>query len=288
LTLPDGILGRGTAAGSNPNSVGFDQAIANLNQALAAAWRDAGRPLQTVATLCLALAGADRDAEKAKLRAWAEERALARQIHIVNDAVALLTAGTPEGWGVALISGTGSFAWGRNPQGETARTGGWGYLLGDEGSGYAVALAGLRAAAKAADGRGPHTLLTDRFLERLHLKSTDELIPAIYHPHHDRRWLASLADVVTTTTETGDPVALEILNTAAASLAELVTVTAAKLHLRDSNLPLAITGGLLLSTPVLQDRLRSELSTHLVFVSPLTPVPEPILGALELARHASN
>ena len=85
---------------------------------------------------------------------------LARHVEVTNDAAILLAAGTPDGWGVALVSGTGSIAFGRAPDGRTARGGGWGYLLGDEGSAYALVLAGLQAVARAADGRGEPTCLT--------------------------------------------------------------------------------------------------------------------------------
>ena len=91
---------------------------------------------------------------------------MARSVRIVHDAVPILAAGSPEGWGVALISGTGSLAFGRDRQGRSCRAGGWGFLFGDEGSGYAIALAGLRAAAQAADGRAPATRLLEGFLER--------------------------------------------------------------------------------------------------------------------------
>src|SRR5207302_776208 len=97
-----------------------------------------------------------------------------------EDAALLLAAGTPEGWGVAVVAGTGSMAFARAADGRTARAGGWGPLLGDEGSGYAIALAGLRAAARSADGRAQVTPLTDRLLAAYGLTRPQELIGAVY------------------------------------------------------------------------------------------------------------
>ena len=83
------------------------------------------------------------------------------QVVIVNDATAALVGGTGHPFGVVCVAGTGSIAFGVNRAGERARAGGWGHLLGDEGSGYAIGLEALRAVCRASDGRGPQTALTD-------------------------------------------------------------------------------------------------------------------------------
>ena len=99
---------------------------------------------------------------------------------MIEDAALLLAAGTPDGWGVAVVAGTGSMAFARGTDGRTARAGGWGPLLGDEGSGYALALSGLRAAARAADGRAQATLLTDRLLAACGLSRPEDLVGIVY------------------------------------------------------------------------------------------------------------
>ena len=276
------VLGRGVAGQANYQAIGFEQATANMQAALQAAWRDAGLPPRDAAAACLALAGADRPADRQRLGEWAEHIGLAHDIRIVNDAEPVLAAGTPEGWGVALISGTGSFAFGRNREGRTARSGGWGYLLGDEGSGYALALAGLQAAARAADGRGPATALLERLMARLELTSAEQLIPAVYQTGRDRRWIASLADVVTGAAEDGDPVARDLVAAAAADLSELVAATVRKLDL-GSPVPLALTGGLLLNSPLLRELVERKLSVGDIAIAPITAVSEPVRGALQIA-----
>src|SRR4030095_12707011 len=87
------------------------------------------------------------------------------RVLVVNDALVALEAGAPRQPGGGIISGTGSISYGRHARGEAARSGGWGYVLGDEGSGYWIGRAALRAVLREADKRGPETSLTEMLLE---------------------------------------------------------------------------------------------------------------------------
>ena len=253
------ILGKGLGGAGNPRAVGFEQALSNLDAAVAAAFGEAGLTRSTVAAACLALAGSDRDADRARIRAWADQRRLAHQLEVVNDAEPILSAGTPHGCGVALIAGTGSLAYGRNERGDTARVGGWGYLMGDEGSGYALAVAGLRAAMRTADGRGPATLLLDRFQQRLGANRPQQLVEVIYAPDMDRRRLAQLAPLVLETAEAGDPVAIHLVDAAARDLCEMVDVLCTRLPWEPRTLPLALAGSLLLGSRLLREQFLNHL-----------------------------
>ena len=152
------VLGCGAAGPANPQSVGFGEALKSLTEAVTAAFAAADLPVQSVASAVLAAAGSDREENRRVFSDWAKETSLAVRFQVVHDAWPVLAAGTPDGSGIALISGTGSLAFGRAADGRTARAGGWGFLFGDEASGYALAVAGLRAAAQAADGRAPYQL----------------------------------------------------------------------------------------------------------------------------------
>jgi N-acetylmuramic acid 6-phosphate etherase len=163
------LLGRGTTGPSNRQAVGTEQALEALDEAVSAAFLAAGVPRGPVAGACLGLAGADRPDDQAVLHEWADRVRLAGRVEVTSDAAILLAAGTPDGSGLVLIAGTGSIAFGRTADGRRARAGGWGYLLGDEGSAYALVMSGLQAVARAADGRGPATALTERFLKRFGL-----------------------------------------------------------------------------------------------------------------------
>jgi len=280
---PPEVIGRGTAGGSNPQAAGFPAALENLDRAVAAAFGAAAVTPRPVAAAVVGLAGCDRDEDREALSRWAEDRRLARRFRVVHDAVPVLAAGTPEGWGVALISGTGSFAFGEDARGRSARAGGWGYLLGDEGSAYAIALAGLRAAAQAVDGRAPATLLLPTILQHLDLKRPEQLIPAVYQPEPDRPAIAGLAQLVLKTAEAGDAAAAEIVGQAARDLAAMVAAVARKLDFAPRPFPLALAGSALLGSGMLQSGLMTELTNLGLQAGPVGRVPEPVAGAVALA-----
>jgi N-acetylmuramic acid 6-phosphate etherase len=277
------LLGRGEAGPSNLQGVGVDKALAALDEAVATAFAAAGLMRAPVAAACLGLAGAGRADDQALIRSWAERSRLAVRVEVTGDAPLLLAAGTPEGWGTAVVAGTGSMAFARDRDGRTARAGGWGYLLGDEGSGYALALAGLRAVARAADERGPATILTERFLRAFRLKEPPELIAAVYGGGMDRAALAALAPLVLRAAEEDDPVAAAIAQEAAEQLATTVAAAARKLGLDRDAMPVALAGGILLASPSYRERLLKALVSAGLHAASVTLVHEPAEGAIRLA-----
>lgn len=276
----DSPLGTGRSGPGNLRAVGFDIATQQILQAISAAFDDADVPPHRVRVLCLCVAGAGRASEREQLREWAETRNLATSIIITTDAEPLLAVASPSGVGIALISGTGSLAWGRNSSGVTARTGGWGYLFGDEGSGYAVALAGLRAVAQAADGRSPATALTDRMLTCLNVNEPSELIPRIYGGNFSRQQIAALAPVVFDAAA-DDPTARQIIAHAAHQLAQMVATLASRLEFTDGNYPLAVTGGVLVHQSEFREAILNQLNRS---PGSASIVSQPALGALAIAR----
>jgi len=280
------VLGRGTAAGGNPQAVGIDAALGNLEAAVSAAFAEAGIAAREVDSAVAALAGSDRPEVRERVEKWAADRTLAKRFRVVHDAEPVLAAGTPHGWGVALIAGTGSLAFGRDAQGNTARSGGWGYLFGDEGSAYWMAVAGLRAAAKAADGRRPRSVLVDRLLERLDLERPEQIVACVYRFAHDRRAVAALAPVVTDSAALGDPIASRILDQAADELADMLAAVAVALQFAEEPFPLALAGGLILGSTELRDRLLASIRRIGLNPCGIQPVGEPVAGAVRLAASA--
>jgi N-acetylmuramic acid 6-phosphate etherase len=277
-------LGRGEAGPSNIQSVGAGRALAALDAAIDAAFRDAGRPRRQVGAICLGLAGADRAAERVLVKEWVQRRHVAEWAEVTSDGALLLAAGTPDGWGVGVVAGTGSIAVARAPAGRLARSGGWGSVLGDEGSGYAVAVAGLRAAVRAADGRGPATPLLNHLLDAMRIASASEFIAAIHAGGWDRARLAGLAAVVLSLAEDGDAVAVAILHDNAAALAETANAAAHNAGLAPSGWPLALAGGLLLNSACYRTGLVTAMHGRGCQPSVTTLVPEPAEGAVRLAR----
>lgn len=279
----DGVIGRGSGGAANPRAAGVDEATNNIELAIQSAFDDAKIERQCVTTACIALAGADREAERLQIQQWAERVELANRVMITNDALPILYAADPSGVGVALVSGTGSFALGRNIDGSTIRCGGWGPVFGDEGSGYAIACDALRAAVKSADGRGPQTCLLDRILAHLQLAAASELIPRIYSSKFGRAQIAELASIVFRAADEGDCIGLQIVDAAANQLAELVYTIAKRLNFPNGEFVLSLTGGVLLNQAMFRASLGDKLASRSCAPARTVLVPDPVAGAVLLA-----
>lgn len=280
------VLGRGRAGPGNPRATGFEVAQASIAAAIDAAFADANLPRARVAAASLCLSGAGRPAEQARLTQWADQQAVAQITRVTGDAEPILAAASAENLGVALISGTGSLAWGRNRDGTVVRSGGWGYLIGDEGSAYTIALAGLRAATQAADGRGPATRLLPDLQQQLDATSPSELIARIYDSEMTREHIASLAVVVFDAAD--DLVAQQIIDSAAADLAIMVASLIRPLNLPVGQFPLALAGSVLERQVTFRQRLLARLDQINAAPNSVSVVSEPVRGAVTLARIAAQ
>jgi N-acetylglucosamine kinase-like BadF-type ATPase len=284
---PRQLLGRGEAGPSNPRSVGVERALQALDSAIGKAFESAELSRCPVRAAWFGLAGAGRPEDQEPIRRWAIQRNLAARVEVCADAPLLLAAGTPDGWGLAIVAGTGSMAFARSPDGRTSRAGGWGYLLGDEGSGYALGLAALQAVARMADGRGRETILSASLLDNLQLKRADELIAAIYRDAIGPPAIAALAPLVIEAADADDSVASGIVQHGANHLASAAAIAAGHLGL-PRRCPLALAGGLLLASASYRDRVLKSLEVvQGILPEPITLVPEPAEGAVRLAlSHA--
>jgi N-acetylglucosamine kinase-like BadF-type ATPase len=272
----------GEAGPANPHARGFEAAEREILTAIQSAFESAHAEKQMVAATCLGIGGVDRAEERTRFAAWARET-IAPRVQVVNDGEIVLAAGSSENWGVALIAGTGSIAWGKTRDGRIARAGGWGYLIGDEGSGFDLARGALRAVTQAEDGRGEPTRLRGAILTHWGIESVSELIPRVYRSGLAPADLAGLAPLVVRTAAEGDAVAQRLIERASAALADTVIAVARQLRFRESEIPLALTGGLLLETEWLRTSLVAELKNRGTNFSPITLVHEPVAGAVRIA-----
>ena len=283
------VLGRGTAGPSNAKAVGNDRARRALAEAIDSARANSGIGDREIEVACLGLAGFDRPDDRALLASWCKQDGWAVRLVPANDGDLVLAAGTPEGAGIALIAGTGSIAVGKAPDGRTARAGGWGPLIGDEGSAYAVALQGLRLVARRFDGRSDRPAVEDRLTRELcralGVASPGEMVPVLYGPDWDRARIAGLARVVVECSGEDVEVRDHILGPAAEELADLVVAVRESIgwHDRPDRPPLAVAGGFLLSAEGLRDEVVRLLGD---WVGAVGLVEEPVLGAVTLARRA--
>lgn len=193
--------------------------------------------------LCGGFAGVGREQERKAVEAALVEHDLAKGVRVVTDAEAAFFDAFRAGPGLLMIAGTGSVALGRAEDGRQARVGGWGLLLGDEGSAYEIGLRALRAIARSADGRGEPTKLQAYFIAELSLISPEDLIA--WAAGAGKRAIAGLAPAVCDLAAAGDPAAAAIISEAVASLAAHIDALLAQLGPWSSPPRLALAGGLL-------------------------------------------
>ncbi len=235
------------------------------------------------AAICLGIAGVDRADDARVVRAIMRRIGYKAKTLVVNDALAALEAGAPARSGVVVIAGTGSIAYGRNDRNQAARAGGWGYVLGDEGSGYWIGRAALRAVLREADRRGPATALTRLLLQHYGAAKAPDLIHQVYHAALRPSALAALARYVQDAFNDGDAVAIGILRKAVDELESFALSVANRLEIVGSAFPFVLSGGMFRAVPWLQE----ELSRRLPLASPHSRTAvldvEPALGAVRLA-----
>ncbi len=235
------------------------------------------------AVICLGIAGVDRPADAEAVRGIMRRIGSKARTLVVNDALVALVAGAGDRPGVVIIAGTGSIAYGRNAAGRAARAGGWGYLLGDEGSGFWIGRRALSAVVRAADGRGPETELTDRVMTRLNLVRPSDLIHETYYRDLKRGAIAGLAPVVAEARAGGDAVAAEILVQAARELTAAASSVVNRLDMRGEVFPTILAGGIFKAVPW----LAHEVMRLLLEVAPRSEAGllevEPAVGAVQLA-----
>jgi len=245
---PAKILGTSRCGCTNWNSVGVAQAKENLKTGILEAVQKANGNLSQVIGIGLGMSGVDRPADKEQVTGWMKEILFDvphENIIVQSDAVAALASGTSGHlYGLVVISGTGMICYGFNNQKKEKRSGGWGPLLGDEGSGYAIAQDILKAVVQAHDGRGIATMLVQEVLDQLHLKTCEELISWAYD-EKDRSWskFADLSPLAAKCAAKGDAVALNILDHAAEQLLITIGAVVSGLEMENEKFPLVLAGG---------------------------------------------
>ncbi len=271
-------VGAGALVRASAPAAGAARLAELVRQALDEAGAD------SAATLCCALAGAGRTEEREAVEQALRNENLAGTVRVVGDVDAALEDALGDGPGTLLIAGTGSIGVGRGEDGALARVGGWGERLGDEGSGFALGIAALRAVARAHDGRGPETALTADILRFAGVTSPVALIA--WADRADKPRIAALAPLVLNAA-TGDDVAAHIQDDAAADLAAHVHA----LHRRLGPWPeppiLALAGGLLHETSLrlaLLDRIDRDGPPVRALDRPV----DPVRGAARLARGMTS
>jgi len=231
--------------------------------------------------LVVGAAGAGRESERRELEGALRVETLADRIHVTTDIEIALHAAFGDGPGIVVVAGTGSVVMGRDPEGRMLRQGGYGWQMGDEGSGYAIGRAALGASSRAKDGRSPETALTPILLEATRSADFDALV----------RWAASagpaevamLAPHVLHTAERGDLVAQGIADYAARELSTLVLGLAREFPTGE-RVGVALMGGMLAEERSLRSAVLAKLEAE-PSLRPLATLVDATQGALAMAAR---
>jgi N-acetylglucosamine kinase len=279
------VVGEGYGTGGNLLAQGEETLERVLRDVVAQAID--GRRLE-IDAVCLGVAGVDREEETRTARAVVARVGYDSRVVVVNDAVIALVAGAGNAPALVIISGTGSIVYGRNAANVAARAGGWGHIIGDEGSGYWIGREALTAVVRASDGRGPQTQLSAAVLDYFELDHVSGLAAIVYDRDFPRRSVAAVGPLLQRTRDAGDAVAADILQRAAIELTRAAEAVATKLGLRDEKFRVVLAGGVFGVVPW----LAAEVGRRLVAMAPRCDVRildcEPAIGAVSLALDAAR
>jgi glucosamine kinase len=235
--------------------------------------------------LCAGVAGTGRESERHALWQALVSQDLASDVVVHTDAAIALDDAFGDGAGILLVAGTGSIAYGRSPAGRTARAGGWGPVIGDDGSATWLAHRALGAVTAASDGREPETALTGALLSATECEDVHDLVA--WAAHAARADFAALAPVVVRVAEQGDLRANSLCTLAVEELALHVRALARELFVDErAACPVALAGGLLAPRSFLRRKLEHRLKAMVpgaqVRHADVVPVRGAVRGALRL------
>ncbi len=283
--LGDGasVLGRGREAGSKLARVGEAQSRAALHGAIRQAATQAGVDLKQIERTCVGVAGASRPEVIEAVRALVAEL-VPGEIEVVGDMHVALEAAFPGAPGVVVIAGTGSIAYGRNERGETARAGGWGSAISDEGSGEWIGRKAAAAALRAYDS-GQSTALIQCILNSWRLATRDDVARlANSFPPPD---YSALVPQILATADAGDGAARDVLLQAGTELAHLAKLVTRRLWPGGQEARVAVVGGVFRNSELVRRVFSNSLRAERPQAEILEDV-EPVVGALALARRGAR
>ncbi|MCC5634925.1 N-acetylglucosamine kinase [Nostoc sp. CHAB 5844] len=293
------VLGRGEAGASNYQSIGIEAAVNSIHSAINAAANEALKFTNTIkiAAICLGLAGVGRSGDIEVVKSMVQELKNSQflpitwnlqptNIVICHDALIALVGGVGQDVGIVVAAGTGSIIFGRNQQGETKRVGGWGYILGDEGSAYKIAVAGMQTALKSYDGREISTSLVNDFKQHLGLQNIEELIEVIYPRKWGVKEIASLAPIVDLAAASGDELANSIIDDAVKELVKATSTVIEAIFSPNSAFEIVTTGSVWRGKSQIHERFTTAIVNQCPWVKVILPRYEPAYGAGLLALQS--
>ena len=274
VSLTGRILHRASARGASPHLEGLRAAVTTIDK-LVRAVSDGQRPR----VVSLFLSGVDLPSEEDQFREAIAGLWWGPSASVENDVYALLRSGTDSPDAIAVVCGTGINAVGIRRDGARVRFPSLGHLSGDWGGGAGLGAEALWHAARAVDGRGPGTMLTDRICDALGAAGIEELIEDLHLGRRPRAELTGLPPVVFDAADAGDAIAGALIDRQADEVIAYVSAVASRLGLADA--PVVLGGGILRAG---HDRLDRRIAAGVAEVSPglrlVVPSAPPVAGAV--------
>ncbi|TWT13305.1 N-acetylglucosamine kinase [Planomicrobium sp. CPCC 101079] len=271
---------------SNPNTLSqaeFHQVMENLLLQL----KQQDPSIFSQLTVCFAgMAGVGESGRAAEIAALLKRHLpLETNVIVKNDAVNALYAGTAGEAGIVQIAGTGAIAYGINESGQTVRSGGWGYLFDDEGSGFDLGKSALRAVFRQYDGRGSATSLTERVLAYFGAEQVPDLIAKVYGGEHPRSVISPLAPFVIEEAKSGDQVAQFILEDACTKMLLCIEACHQRLFEKANSTPIVLSGGVFtdsdLFIPLFEKLARESLPNAVFQPTQVVPAGGALIAGLK-------
>ena len=280
------VIGEGRGGPANPLRCGYDVAFASLREAAAGAIAAASIRPDAITSVCAGIAGAGRRNVVRRISVFLAQEFPVALAQVATDYEIALEAAVGSGPGVVLIAGTGSVAYGRNAAGETARAGGYGPWIGDEGSAFEIGRRAVSAVARTRDADAPATMLAEMISTVLQCPDWDELMLRIMK--NPDEIFPILFPVVAAAANSEDSAAKEILFTSAIGLGNLAMIVIRRLGMKGQQFPLVKSGGVFGYSRMLDSLLDSVLASGALRAQISRLEISPAIGAARMAARLSE
>lgn len=283
------IRGIGTGGPSNHILAPLEVVRASLEDAIRSALHTGNLTPSDVCCISLGTAGIGPNGEgKEIIEDLARKIVPADTITATGDMVIAFHGAIMGDHGVVANAGTGSVIYGVSPSGASRQVGGWGHVLGDEGSAYDIAIQGLRAGARHFDGRGPFTKLVDLIPHALDMSDYIQVALKIYGLNMPREDIAALARTVAEAARAGDPISLDILRRAGEELALGVTVAIRELGMEDLSVPVSYVGSVFDSGELILRPFAEAILLKYPHATVLPPKFPAVIGAFVIGAKEAG
>lgn len=258
-TLDGTVIDSYMSGPSNILSSGYGVVRQSIHDVIIDAVINSGDCFEECRAMCIGIAGAARESVKVQLEAIIRETGYKGPLIITHDAETALIGGTDGEEGILLIAGTGTICYGENKEGKTHRVGGWGHIIGDEGSAYSIGVKILNAIMRAYDKRGQETILTELVLKRLALETVEDIIGEVYKVGASKQDIAGYAILIEEACNRGDEVALKIIDETIDALVEAANTNIHCLDFENKSTKVIINGSVLINNKRIQEGFCNKL-----------------------------